>query len=296
VPNLSKNRRSLFGVAAGAIGTAFVVGVATWAAGETSFAAGCLMGAALAALILAGVLMSQERRETVARAEDSEQNLRLAEQLITAEQDERRRLSVLLHDGPLQELSGVALMHDAALSAFADDRPDEAHEILTKALEHERSTIQKIRDLSFAIEPIILRDYGFEAAVRAIGDQLERGGTLETKLDVVAGELLAEKMQVALYQTVREALAQSARREPTTVSVTIERAADRSFVLEVVDDGHRERRRRNVESLEERARLLQGNVSLDSADTGTKLVITLPAIVGDPIHDTSPISELANVA
>ncbi len=43
---------------------------------------------------------------------------RLTERLITAEQDERRRLSIFLHDGPLQSMSGIALMHDAALAAL----------------------------------------------------------------------------------------------------------------------------------------------------------------------------------
>ena len=37
----------------------------------------------------------------------------LAQRLITAEQDERRRLALFLHDGPVQTLSGIALMLDA---------------------------------------------------------------------------------------------------------------------------------------------------------------------------------------
>ena len=290
----NKGIRTLLNVAIGAITGAFVVGIALWIAGEPTFAAGCMTGAALASLILAGILMSSDRRETVARAESSEENLRLAEQLITAEQDERRRLSLLLHDGPLQELSGVALMHDAALSALGDGREDEALEILSIALERGRSTIQTMRDLSFAIEPIILRDYGFEAAVRAIADQLERDGTTRVEIDVVAGELLSEKMQVALYQTVREALGQAARRSPSAVRVVVARNRDKSFVLEVHDDGHRERRRRNVEAIEERARMLQGEVVLDSAEGATNVSVVLPSFVLDPIHDES--AELASAA
>lgn len=286
--------RALLNVAAGAIAAAFVVGLAMWAAGEPTFAAGCLTGAALASLVLAGILMTNDRRETVSRAEVSEENLRLAEQLITAEQDERRRLSILLHDGPLQELSGVALMHDAALSALTDERYTEAVDIMRTALDRERGTIQTMRDLSFAIEPIILRDYGFEAAVRAIADQLERDGTISVTTDVVTGELFAEKMQVALYQTVREALGQSARRSPSAINVTVERNSDRSFMLEVRDDGHRERRRRNVEAIEERARMLQATVALDSTDSGTTVTVAIPAIVVDPIHDES--AELARAA
>ena len=46
---------------------------------------------------------------------DDEQQL--AERLITAEQDERRRIALELHDGPVQSLSGIALMLDAAIHA-----------------------------------------------------------------------------------------------------------------------------------------------------------------------------------
>ena len=58
----------------------------------------------------------EEAREREAERE------RLTERLITAEQDERRRLSLFLHDGPLQSMSGIALMHDAALAALEDGR------------------------------------------------------------------------------------------------------------------------------------------------------------------------------
>src|SRR6266511_6223938 len=46
---------------------------------------------------------------------------RLSEQLITAEQEERRRLALFLHDGPVQSMSGMALMLDAVKDAMAPE-------------------------------------------------------------------------------------------------------------------------------------------------------------------------------
>src|SRR5215210_2004974 len=60
---------------------------------------------------------------------------RLTERLITAEQDERRRLSLFLHDGPLQNMSGIALMHDAALAAMRDGRVEDAEHVIERSLE-----------------------------------------------------------------------------------------------------------------------------------------------------------------
>ena len=52
------------------------------------------------------------------------------DRLIAAEQDERRRLALFLHDGPVQSLSGVALMLDAVSDFIERGRSAEAREIL----------------------------------------------------------------------------------------------------------------------------------------------------------------------
>src|SRR6478736_343511 len=46
--------------------------------------------------------------------------------LIAAEQDERRRIALFLHDGPVQNLSGIALMLDATLHAIQTGKLDDA--------------------------------------------------------------------------------------------------------------------------------------------------------------------------
>jgi len=128
----------------------------------------------------------------------------LAERIITAEQDERRRLALFLHDGPVQNLSGIALMLDAAVYAIDDGRPDDARGIMSSALEKHRDTIRSLRDLSFNIEPVVLRDQGFAPAVRELADQLGMEHALQIDLDVARAERLPESVQVGLYQIIRE--------------------------------------------------------------------------------------------
>ncbi|MGC9974719.1 MAG: histidine kinase, partial [Gaiellaceae bacterium] len=78
---------------------------------------------------------------------------RLADQLIAAEQEERRRISLFLHDGPVQSLSGITLMLDAALHQLSSGNPEEAKQVIEAVLERQRSTIKALRDLSFNLEP-----------------------------------------------------------------------------------------------------------------------------------------------
>ena len=103
-------------------------------------------------------------------SESASEPSRLAERLITAEQDERRRLALFLHDGPVQSLAGIALMLDAVVHAIDEERLDTAKEILGAALERHRAAIRTLRDLSFNLEPVVLRDRGFSPAVRALAD------------------------------------------------------------------------------------------------------------------------------
>ena len=212
--------------------------------------------------------------------EREHERARLTESLITAEQDERRRLSLFLHDGPLQSMSGIALMHDAALAAIGDGRHEDAARLIASSLQRERDTIRTLRDLSFAIEPLVLRDQGFAAAVRALGDQIEQSERVTVSADVAAGERLGEKAQVALYQLIRESLNQALQRKPNRIEISVDEVAGGDVATEIGDDGMGERRRGGIEALEERVRILNGRLSVDSGpDGGTRVRVVLPAYV-----------------
>jgi signal transduction histidine kinase len=216
-----------------------------------------------------------ERRQGERRQEERDR-IRLFEQLIVAEQDERRRLALFLHDGAVQSLSGIALMLDAVGHAIEDGRYEDAQQVLASALDRHRQTIQSLRDLSFNLEPIVLRDQGFVPAVRALADQLGIAESIKVEVDVAAGECFAERARVALYQLIREALSQAIGRQPTTVSVKLVEVGEGDAELTVSDDGHRERRRDSAEAFEERVRPLSGKVGFDRTDAGTTVTVALP--------------------
>jgi two-component system, NarL family, sensor histidine kinase DegS len=208
--------------------------------------------------------------------DDRDAHARLAERLITAEQDERRRLALFLHDGPVQSLAGIALMLDAVLHAIEDGNLGAARSVLTEALERHRAAIRALRDLSFNLEPVVLRDQGFTPAVQALAEELGMRHEIKIELDVAAAEQLGEKVQAALYQIIREALNGAVRRgPPENIRITVERASDR-FIATIVDDGSQERRREFFDVLTERARTLNGRISVDQT-AGTRIVLELPA-------------------
>jgi signal transduction histidine kinase len=199
------------------------------------------------------------------------------ERALAAEQDERRRIALFLHDGPVQSLAGVALLLDAALDFVRRGEPGRADEILAKALDRTRTTIGELRDLSFNLEPVVLRDHGFSSAVTALTQDKGMEHGIQVELDVASADALGEREQAALYQIVREALEGAIRRgPPQSFSVRIAPGEKRTLTVAIDDDAPTERRRRSIEVLEERARGLDASLTVEHGETGTQMQLVVP--------------------
>ena len=203
---------------------------------------------------------------------------RLADRVLTAEQNERRRLALFLHDTAVQSFAGVALMFDGGLNAVEAGDTEHAVTIIRAALERHRQTIGSLRDLSFELEPVVLRDQGFAPAVHALAEQLGLERKLQIELDVDAGDELAEKARAGLYQIIRESLHASIRRgPPTRIEVRVSRTDDGGIETTIADDAPGERRARTYEDIQERARTLSGTLELSPGDNGgTTVRVVLP--------------------
>jgi two-component system sensor histidine kinase UhpB len=212
------------------------------------------------------LLIAEAERREVERA-------RLSDQLISAEQEERRRLANELHDGAVQSMSGIALMLDATIDSIDEGRLDDASSILSSALERHRDTIRSLRDLSFNLEPVVLRDQGFSPAVRALAETLGLAHQIQIDVDVDAAEALTEQAQAALYQIIREALTQAIRRgPPSRIGIDVSLTEDGTFETVIADDAPGERRRASFDAIAERARTLSGRFEVEQGDDGGTVV------------------------
>src|SRR6266508_115817 len=150
---------------------------------------------------------------------------------------------------------------------------------LGSALDEQRATIRSRRELSFQLEPVVLRDQGFGPAVRALAEQLGISNRIQIDLDVDRAETLAEHAQVAIYQIIREALHQAIRRgPPTRVSVRVIEGPGGAVETLIADDAPGERRRASFDAIAERARSLSGRLTVDPGeDGGTAVRVVLPS-------------------
>jgi signal transduction histidine kinase len=139
-------------------------------------------------------------------------------------------------------------------------------------------TIGELRDLSFNLEPVVLRDHGLAMAVNALSQDRGIEHHVRFEVDVAAAEVLGERAQAALYQIVREALEGAIRRgPPKTFSVRVAPGEGRDLEVTIRDDAPGERRKRSIEVLEERARTLGAVLTVEhESEQGTTMRLTLP--------------------
>ena len=200
------------------------------------------------------------------------------DRLIAAEQDERRRIALFLHDGPVQNLAGIALMLDATLHSIQTGKLEDATNVLSTALDRQRATIRELRDLSFALEPVVLRDQG--SAPRCGRSQSRSGrrtSCASTSRSTTPSES-ARRLRSRSYTIVRELLDQAVRRgPPTRVEVKMTMTDEGGIETCVSDDAEPERRRRSFEAIEERVKQLHGTIDVDVAGDRTTVTVVLPA-------------------
>ena len=192
---------------------------------------------------------------------DEAERALLAERVL-AEQEERRRLAELLHDGPVQHLAAIAQMLDAGLASLREGETQPADEVLTRGLALARDAMRDLRALCDDLEPKVLRELGFATAVTALARRLSSRHDVEIVLDVDYADELGENAQTALYQLLREATDQAVRRgAPTRIEISVRATAIGGAELVVADDGPPERRSAVLEALAERAATLNAKFS-----------------------------------
>ena len=205
---------------------------------------------------------------------------------IAASNRERRRVAAYLHDGPVQDIAGVAFsLAPLADSAVAHGATADAS-TLTAAIGNLRYSIRDLRALLVDLHPPHLSAAGLEAAIRDLVSPLEARG-IETETSVVGMEYLDQEQEALVYRVAQEALrnvVDHARATRVRVDVTGEPGVAR---LIVADDGcgftQEQRARRADEGhlglslLEELARQSGAEIGIRSSPgEGTTVELEVP--------------------
>jgi signal transduction histidine kinase len=192
------------------------------------------------------------------------------EQLVTAREEERRRLRRDLHDGLGPQLASLMLVLTAVRKTLRSN-PDGAERTLTEAMTHLQEAINDIRRLVYGLRPPALDDLGLLATLQ---EDLQRYQASGIACSLVAPESLPPlpaAVEVACYRIAHEALTNvinHAQARQCTVQISV----GETLGLEVTDDGRGLRpgwkHGVGLTSMRERAQELGGTCGISTLPTG----------------------------
>lgn len=240
----------------------------------------------LITVFMAGRLRNLEKKAEVHEAslERSQAELRmLSQQLVRAQEDDRRFLSRELHDQVGQTLTALG-MEIGNLRKLRGSRAEEFEEHWSAARTMTDQVLETVRDIAMGLRPSMLDDLGLEPAIRwqARGFARRTGAPVDV---MVEGNLdtLPERHRIGAYRIVQEALTNCAKHAKAK-EVRIRLHNDgRNFSLSIQDDGAGFDRAMTagkgvgLVGIEERARELNGRLQVfTQPERGTLLQVDFP--------------------
>jgi len=180
--------------------------------------------------LVAGALHQARMHRQLAARERAHE--RFTEQVIAAQETERRRLAADIHDGISQRLVSLSY-HLDAVGQVLREAPADAAEQLTLARELVDLTLDEARAAIGGLRPPVLDDLGLAGGLASLARTAPQ---LEVSLDL-ADQRLPEHVEIALYRIAQECLQNIAKHAQASTAWVRFAVRDGTARLEVTDDG-----------------------------------------------------------
>jgi PAS domain S-box-containing protein len=239
--------------------------------------------------------LSEQKRKQAAEIKQAEAMRRLLlEHVLSAQEEERRRIARELHDEAGQLLTsllvGLRALEDARNLADVKAQGHRLREITAQAMD-------EVGRLARGLHPTVLDDHGLGVALsRYVTEYIKTHNiAVDLKLNELDSSSLPSAVQIGLYRIIQEALTNVVRHsEAKAVSIEFARVAA-ALQVAVVDDGCGfdakavavSSHRLGIQGMRERAAMLGGTVSFPSQRRGTRVLVQIPLAN----QDLQPVAE-----
>jgi len=218
------------------------------------------------------------------------------DRILAVEEQVRKELARGLHDGPAQLLSAM-IMNIKFLHELLDKDPPRALEELTNVEKLSGRALRQVRNMLFDLRPVMLETQGLIPALRSYAERLKEPGDVNIHLDVEGLTLtLSPKTAATIFSIVQEAVNNIKKHaRAKNIWMALERRDDH-LLVSIRDDGqgfdvsqvertYGERGSLGLLNMKERAELVSGKISIESAlgkGTTVQLQVPLSASEGGP--------------
>jgi len=218
--------------------------------------------------------------QTIARDVTEERRLRdnmqfYIREITQAQEEERKRIARELHDETAQDLAALAL-HIEGITRYSNRLPGEVVERLEQLLRETQSLMDGVRRFSHELRPGLLDHLGLVPALEWLTTDTSVNSGIDAFLGIVGKERrLSPQIELVLLRIAQEALSNARRHsEATKVEAQIEFTSEK-VKLQVSDNGKgfelpkilgdlASRRKLGILGMQERARIIDGSLSVKS--------------------------------
>lgn len=228
---------------------------------------------------------------TAKELSDTRQEMqRLANELLTVQEDERKRIAADLHDGIGQSLSLLKLSAKVAIEQLESGSPEVAARTLAGLDAKVHEVLSELRRVCLDLRPSMLDDLGILPTLSWLLRDVEEAGSglAISKVVTVEESEIPEKLKITVFRIVQEAMCNIAKHaDASNVRVVFLRTEDglrlniedngRGFDSSDIADRSHTGRGLGVRGMMERARLSGGQYRLDSTPgAGTRVQVFWP--------------------
>jgi len=226
---------------------------------------------------------NQELMQQVRRQESAEEELRrFARRMLTARDEEQRRIASELHENTAQLLAALS-MYFGVLQEEEDSLSPRAARVVAGSRKVTENLLRQVRKLSYLLHPPTLDDVGLGSALKEFVEHLVARGAIQVNLQVSENlGRLPRKLEIALFRMVEAVLADiSLHSRGGQATVCLSRAPGK-VVLQIHDHGDGAPNGvagtdSGITGMRERAVELGGSITIRTDHQGTLISVTLPA-------------------
>jgi signal transduction histidine kinase len=218
---------------------------------------------------------------------DEEIHRELLQRVITAQEDERRRVAIELHDGIVQNIVS-ALFRLQLCSARLEKAPAEVRESLEEAQEIVNASVVEIRRIIAGLRPTMLDDLGLVVALQRYTQSLQNEMVSPLRIEIMEGKTppLTSDAETALFRIAQEGLNNIIKHSHGHEAVLSIGVHDGQLELVIKDDGvgfetpslqRRTSHSFGLVGMRERAQSLGGCLEVNSSPgNGTEVIARFP--------------------
>ena len=195
--------------------------------------------------------------------------------IVTAADEERRRIERDIHDGAQQRLVALGLQLRSVQRRLGTDGDSEVRRLLDGTVSELQTAVDELRELARGVHPAILTEDGLGAALESLAARAPLPITLHTFED-----RLPAPVEAAAYFVASEALANIAKHSHASKASVTARRRNGSIEIVVEDDGvggARAEEGSGLRGLADRVEALGGRLKIESSTGGgTRIVGEIP--------------------